>query len=214
MPTTADRRPALAAFAEAIRESPHNLVSSRAAAELETRHIPECVALAELLPEGLTEILDVDSGGGLPGLVIAICRPDAEVHLIESTGKKADFLREVSQRLGLRTVVHNDRMEALHEGELAGRFEAVTARAVAPLERLIPWTVPFLSRTGALYAVKGERWRDEVVAAAQAFRRTATTVRGVQTAPLAAVGDAAEARLRVVIVARAGDDRPAGEDVH
>lgn len=192
-------------FVDAVQASPHNLVSQRASAELRTRHLPECLSLAARLPRGPAELVDVGSGGGFPGLVIAIARPDLEVTLIESTGKKADFLADTAARLGVATRVINDRIEAVAASGLAGTFTYATARAVAPLERLIPLTMPLLAPGGTLYAVKGEKWRDEVETALSVLERNhAQLVATPDDDPQAADG-AAGTRLRVVIIGRNPD---------
>ncbi|MFA9431565.1 16S rRNA (guanine(527)-N(7))-methyltransferase RsmG [Egicoccus sp. AB-alg2] len=162
---------ALEAFTRAVETSPHNLVSKLARSELRTRHIPESVAFARGLPAGAQRLLDIGSGGGFPGLVVAIVRPEYEIHLLDSTRKKADFLRDAAARLGLAVTVHNGRAEDLARGELAASFDLVTARAVASLERLIPWTLPFLRPGGVLHAIKGERWSEELAAAEPVVRR-------------------------------------------
>lgn len=148
-------------FAELVRASPHNLLSKQGLEELETRHIPESARFAAALPAA-GELLDVGSGGGLPGMVIAILRPDLQVHLLDSTRKKTDFLRETAEALGVVAVVHNGRAEDLARGELRGRFPIVTARALARLGRLAELAHPFLAPGGTLYAIKGERWKEEV----------------------------------------------------
>ena len=153
--------PALLQLADAIRTSPHNLVSRRAREELLDRHIPECRAFAQLLPPD-ARVIDLGSGGGLPGLVIAVERPDIALDLVEATGKKADFLRATAAALGLAVSVHRARAEDLAQGALAGNFDAVTARALAPLDRLVRWGAPFLAPGGRLYAIKGARWREEL----------------------------------------------------
>ncbi len=190
---------ALATYAELLRAAPHNLLSPRALHELEERHFPECRSLAACLPQQpgrRQQLLDVGSGGGLPGLIIALERPDLEVHLLEATGKKVAFLRETAGSLGLELEVHHGRAEALAGSGLRGRFDLVTARAVAPLERLLPWTMPFLRPRGLLYAVKGDRWIEEVEAASAALRRTGGSI--VATPDQAAP----ESGVRSVIVAR------------
>lgn len=159
----------LSAYAERVRSSPHNLLSARGVEELEHRHIPEAVAFASTLPAG-PRMLDIGSGGGLPGLVVAIVRPDLRVELMDATGKKSAFLREAASALELDVEVHHGRAEELAAGPLAGRFDIVTARAVAALERLIPWAAPFLRAGGTLHAIKGERWREELTDAEQAMR--------------------------------------------
>lgn len=175
-PLTSQQHAQLRAFAEAVRRSPHNLVSRRAREELDTRHVPEAVALAGLLPAGPHRLLDVGSGGGFPGMVVAIVRTDLEVHLLEATRKKVDFLQQTASALQLEVTVHHGRAEDLARHSLAGGFDLVTARAVAPLDELLELTLPFLAADGALYAVKGERWADELAAAEQALRRAGGVV--------------------------------------
>jgi len=167
----------LARFAELLRASPHNLLSPRGLDELEARHFPESLRFAQALPAG-RRLLDVGSGGGLPGLVIAIERPDLEVHLLEATGKKAEFLAEAGAELGIPVTVHRGRAEELASGPLRGTFDLVTARAVAPLERLVPWTRHYLAPRGQLHAIKGERWEQELVDAEQVIRTGGLRVLG------------------------------------
>lgn len=154
----------LSRYAEAIRHSPHNLLSPKGLSELESRHFPESLTFARSLP-GPGRVLDVGSGGGLPGIVIALARPDLEVHLLDATGKKVEFLVEIAAALNLLVTVHHGRAEELASSSLAGTFDVVTARAVAPLVRLVPWCAPFLREGGTLHAIKGERWADELAEA-------------------------------------------------
>ena len=188
--------PRLREYAEAVRRSPHNLLSRAGLEELETRHIPESVRFATRLPPA-ARLLDVGSGGGLPGIVIAIVRPEIEIHLIEATTKKAEFLAAVAGEQGLRVVVHNGRAEDLARTDLAGSFDLVTARAVARLDRLIPLCAPFLERTGRLYAIKGERWGDEVTDAKSEMRR-----RGLEV--LSSPAEYPDLDPRVVVIGRPG----------
>jgi 16S rRNA (guanine527-N7)-methyltransferase len=166
----------LMAFAALVRDSEHNLVSRRARDELETRHVPECVRLAAMLPRGEHRLLDLGSGGGFPGMVLAIVRPEIEVHLLDATAKKTAFLSEVAERLAVPVRVHTGRAEELAAGELRASFDIVTARAVAPLERLVAWGMPFLAPGGLLCAVKGERWAEELAVAAPAIARAGASV--------------------------------------
>ena len=188
-------------LAALIEASPHNLVSRRGREELRSRHIPESVHLARELPrsEERLRLLDVGSGGGLPGLVIALERSDLHVELLEARQKKVDFLRGASSQLGLAIPVHHGRAEDLVRSDLADTFDVVTARAVAPLARLIPWTVAFLRPGGLLYAVKGERWEEELQDAAGALLQAGATV---AETPAMARGSAPLAP-RVVIIGRA-----------
>jgi 16S rRNA (guanine527-N7)-methyltransferase len=196
MPETPSER--LELLASLIQQSPHNLVSRSARNELLSRHVPESVALAGLLPSSPGRLLDIGSGGGLPGIVIAVVRPDLEVHLLEATSKKVDFLREAVAALGLSVEVHAGRAEDLARGPLAGSFDIVTARAVAPLDRLVPLAVPFLRAGGVLFAVKGERWREELDAALPAMRRARARV----VATPDDQGALADGGPRVVVFAR------------
>lgn len=190
-----DTQERLEGLVAAIRSSPHNLVSPRAADELESRHIPESLALARLLPDGPADLVDIGSGGGLPGFVIAIVRPDLTVTLVESTGKKAAFLEVTAGELGVDVRVVNDRAEALE-----GDFALATARAVAPLDRLIPWVLPLLAPGGRLFAVKGPSWRDEVREASGRFDRGEARLVATPDDPHARDDDV-EPPLRVVIIA-------------
>lgn len=169
---------ALSAYAAMLRSSPHNLLSPSALTELESRHFPESAALARMLPldQAPQRLLDVGSGGGLPGIVVALTRPDLHVELLEVRQKKVDFLEMVVRELDLRVVVHRGRAEDLRRTALAGCFQLVTARAVAPMERLVGWTVPFLTPGGLLYAIKGEQWHEEVAAAEGALRQWGASV--------------------------------------
>lgn len=162
-------------YAELVRASPHNLLSRAGLEALEDRHIPECVRFAKRLPQG-PRLLDVGSGGGLPGIVIAIVRPDLEVHLLEATTKKARFLTEAAETLGLVVEVHNGRAEEFAGGPLRGAFDLVTARAVAPLQKLVGLCAPFLAPGGQIHAIKGERWEAEVTDATSEMRRVGLRV--------------------------------------
>jgi 16S rRNA (guanine527-N7)-methyltransferase len=160
----------LVRFAELLRSSPHNLLSPKGLEELEERHFPEALEFARMLPVG-PRLLDVGSGGGLPGIVVAMARPDLDVHLLEATGKKATFLRDAADSLGLDVTVHHGRAEECAVGDLSAGFDLVTARAVAPLDRLVPWTAPYLKSGGQIHAIKGERWAEELDAARSVIQR-------------------------------------------
>ena len=165
----------LTTFAHLLRTSPHNLLSPRGLEELEARHFPESLAFAATLPDG-PRVLDIGSGGGIPGIVVAIARPDLVVHLLEATGKKARFLEATAAKLGLPITVHHGRAEELCDGELSGSFDIVTARALAPMDRLVSWATPFLRTGGTLHAIKGDRWQGELREAAQSIRKVGLEV--------------------------------------
>lgn len=195
-------------FATLIRESPHNLLSPRGLDELEARHFPESLAFAATLPLG-PRVLDIGSGGGIPGLVVALARPDLDVHLLDATRKKTDFLVSAAEELGLGVTVHHGRAEDLATGALAGRFEIVTARAVAPMDRLVPWAAPFLREAGTLHAIKGDRWREELEQAASGMREAGLEVIGTPSSP-APEAAPSEAPKVIVLRRRGRGDRPGG----
>ena len=129
------------------------------------RHILDALTVLPLLAE-LTpgsRLVDVGSGGGLPGIPLAIARPDLKVTLIEATQKKAAFLSAVAQALELTHVsVRAERAEQLGAEELRGAFHAVTARAVGKLVTLVPLTAPFARVGGRILLVKGQRADEEL----------------------------------------------------
>ena len=148
------------------------LIGPREVDRLWDRHLLNCAVLAPLLPaSGI--VLDLGSGAGLPGIVLAMLRPDLPVILVDATRRKIDFLDEVIAELGL------DRVQTrwCRAEELNGQIhvESVVARAVAPLEKLIPWAVPLLTRTGQLLALKGERAVQELKDAKPLLGRLALT---------------------------------------
>lgn len=195
-------------YAALVETSPHNLMSRRGLAELRSRHVPESVAFAELLPQEPVDLLDVGSGGGLPGMVVAVVRPDIRVTLLDATTKKTDFLRETAAQLGVDVRVVNQRAEDARRS-LARSFDVVTARAVAPMERLLGWTMPFLRPGGLLYAIKGERWQEEMEEAVPVLATWGAEV--VATPPDLALGDDPH-RPWVVILRRGSTATDSDED--
>ena len=133
--------------------------------------VPELASL----PPGAS-VLDVGSGGGVPGIPLAIARPDLEVTLLEATQKKAAFLADVSEAIGLSNVsVIAERAEDARETELAGAFDAVTARAVAKLAALLGWTAPFARDGARLVFIKGQRAELELREAKRAMKLAGCT---------------------------------------
>ena len=138
------------------------LVGPREAARLWDRHVLNSAGLSEVIAEGST-VCDVGTGAGLPGIVVAIARPDVQMTLVEPLLRRTTFLSEVVSELGLDHVsVVRARAEELHG---TATFDVVTSRAVAPLGRLLGWSMPLVAPTGALVAMKGRSVRDEIAAA-------------------------------------------------
>jgi 16S rRNA (guanine527-N7)-methyltransferase len=124
-----------------------NLMSASTVAQIWTRHVGDSLQLVALAPEARRWV-DLGSGAGFPGLVIACAladMPDAAVHLVDSTKKKATFLAEAAATLKLPVTVHADRIEDFAAANRIS-FDVVTARAVAPLPRLIGYAIPLLKR--------------------------------------------------------------------
>lgn len=157
----------------------HNLTGDRTPELQWRRHVEDALIAAEFVeasigpPSPGMRILDVGSGGGVPGLLWAIFWPMTRVTLLESVGKKTTFLRETAKALGLsRVTVVQARAEELgHDPEHRERYALVTARALAPLPVLAEWTLPFVRRDGRLLAIKGASVDEELWSATNAFRR-------------------------------------------
>jgi 16S rRNA (guanine527-N7)-methyltransferase len=132
-----------------------------------SRHIINCVLVAPLLRPGRTG--DVGSGAGLPGLVLAIARPDVELVLIEPMERRVDWLLSEAQRLELDNVtVVRARAE---DARLPEPLDQVTARAVTALSKLIPATAPLVRRGGQMLFMKGSRVGEEIEAASKSIRK-------------------------------------------
>jgi 16S rRNA (guanine527-N7)-methyltransferase len=135
------------------------LIGPREAPRLWERHLLNCAVLAQAVPAD-GSVCDIGSGAGLPGLVLAIARPDLRVTLVEPLLRRTTFLQEVVADLSLPTVeVVRGRAEKLH-GER--RFDVVTSRAVAPLGKLLAWSMPLVAPEGALVAMKGSSIHREI----------------------------------------------------
>jgi 16S rRNA (guanine527-N7)-methyltransferase len=134
-----------------------NLTRHTDYAKFAARDLLDCVKLAELLHPG-EEVLDVGSGGGVPGVVLAILRPDLQVSICDSVGKKARVLQEMVNALDLPIAVYDQRAESLLEDF---RYDAVTARAVGPMAKLLKWFQPHWASIGRLLLIKGPKWLEE-----------------------------------------------------
>jgi 16S rRNA (guanine527-N7)-methyltransferase len=137
------------------------VIGPREPARLWTRHLLNSAALAEFVPAG-ADVVDVGSGAGLPGIPLALARPDLHITLLEPMARRVSFLDQVVAELGLATVqVRRGRAE-----DVAARsFDVAVARALAPLDRLMRMTLPMLRPGGRLVALKGQGAADEIEAA-------------------------------------------------
>jgi 16S rRNA (guanine527-N7)-methyltransferase len=158
-------------FVELLLEtqSHTNLIGPATIPQLWTRHIADSLQLLDLAPDALIW-LDLGSGGGFPGLVIAcalVDRPGAAVHLVESTGKKAAFLRHVVDSLALPATVHHGRVEDFSPDFAA---DVIAARALAPLDRLFGYVAPFLQSGAKALLPKGQDVEVELTEAAKYWK--------------------------------------------
>lgn len=144
-----------------------NLISPASLAQGPARHIGDALAaLAHWLKPGPHRLLDMGSGGGLPGIPLALARPGLSVTLLESKEKKTDWLMRVVRDLGLadRVSVRNGRLED-QSREWLGAFQWITARAVAPPDQVLEWALPTLGPDSRLLIWHSDRQRRSVEAA-------------------------------------------------
>jgi 16S rRNA (guanine527-N7)-methyltransferase len=143
-----------------------NLIAPNTLDEVWLRHFADSAQVVEAAPDAKLWA-DIGSGAGFPGVVSALLLKDrvgSVVHLIESDQRKAAFLRAVSRETGAPVVVHAERIEKALP-PLAGEIEAVSARALAPLRRLVEMAREALDKGAKAVFLKGEEWRDELTAA-------------------------------------------------
>jgi len=148
------------------------LIGPREVERLWERHILNCALLADAIAPGPATVADIGSGAGLPGVVLAIARPDLRITLVETMQRRTTWLQEVDQQLGLGLEVVRARAEELH-----GRcsFDVVTARAVAALDKLARWTLPLVADGGELLAMKGSSAPAEIDKAHKVLTRLGGT---------------------------------------
>jgi 16S rRNA (guanine527-N7)-methyltransferase len=145
-------------------------ITERAAAEVQ--HVADSLTLLPFLPEGAARLADVGTGGGVPGIPLAIARPDLQVTLIESTKKKAAFLREAVAALSLRNVQVSDQRgeDVAHDPAHREQYDVAVARAVATLDWLAEWCLPLVKKGGKFLAMKGPKVMQELPGARKAIR--------------------------------------------
>lgn len=137
------------------------LIGPREIPRIWDRHILNSATLASVIPSG-ARCIDVGSGAGLPGIPLAIARPDLEVQLLEPLLRRTTYLEEVAGELELSIEVVRGRAE---EGHIVRRLrgaDVVTSRAVAPLGRLVRWSLPLVKKGGVMRALKGDSVHQEI----------------------------------------------------
>ncbi|TKV56982.1 16S rRNA (guanine(527)-N(7))-methyltransferase RsmG [Nakamurella flava] len=146
------------------------LIGPRETDRLWSRHVVNSAAVTEVFPADV-RVVDIGTGAGLPGIPLALARPDLRVDLVETLERRVVFLREAVEALGLTgrcRVVHGRAESVIDE---CGEADVVTSRAVAPLHRLAGWSAPLLRAGGLLLAMKGQSAADEIVRDAAALDR-------------------------------------------
>jgi 16S rRNA (guanine527-N7)-methyltransferase len=174
------------------------LIGPREVPRLWERHLLNCAVLSEVVPEGVT-VCDVGSGAGLPGIPLALVREDLKITLLEPLLRRTNFLTEVVELLGLDhvTVVRGRAEEVL--GKLPP-VHVVTARAVAPLDRLATWGIPLLRPYGEMLALKGDTAEEELKAAAAALSKL-----GAVETDVLQVGEGVVDPLSTVVQVKVGE---------
>jgi len=170
------------------------LIGPREVDRIWDRHILNCAAISELITDGQS-IIDIGSGAGLPGLVLAILNPHSKVTLIEPMQRRCDFRNETVQKLDLKNItILKDRAE-----NVSTQAQVVTSRAVAPLNKLLDWSLPRVLKNGKVLAIKGEKANDELVQA-----KSELSALKNMTAAIKTCGRALDLNVTVVEVIKEG----------
>ena len=178
------------------------LLGPREVGRVWDRHLLNSAAIGELLDPG-DRVVDIGSGAGLPGIPLAIARPDVRIVLLEPLLRRSEFLNEVVAELGLAVEVVRGRAEEPWVRERYGGRDAAVSRAVAALDRLTKWSMPLLRPDGRMVAIKGERAPDEV----QAHRRVMAASGAVDVRVVTCGGNYLRPPATVVLARRAKQSR-------
>ena len=180
------------------------LLGPREVDRLWDRHILNSAAIAELLETG-ERVADIGSGAGLPGIPLALARPDLRVTLIEPLLRRSEFLREVVDDLGLDMTIVRGRAEELSVRQQVGEMDAVVSRAVASLDKLTEWSMPLLRLDGRMAAIKGERAEQEI----REHRRVMASLGAVDVRVMRCGADYLDPPATAVVARRAATSRVA-----
>jgi len=180
------------------------LLGPREVDRLWDRHILNSAAIAELLDAG-ERVADIGSGAGLPGIPLALARPDLRVTLIEPLLRRSEFLREVVDELGLDMTIVRGRAEDLSVRQQVGEMDAVVSRAVASLDKLTKWSMPLLRLDGRMVAIKGERAEQEI----REHRRVMASLGAVDVRVMRCGADYLDPPATAVVARRAATSRVA-----
>jgi 16S rRNA (guanine527-N7)-methyltransferase len=179
--------PGLAAYAERLWawNERLNLTRHTDVGRFVSRDIGDSAALLDHLAHG-ERVLDVGTGGGVPGVILAILRPDLRVELSDSVAKKARAVAEIVREAGLSLPVHAAAAQELVATRPTGasRFDTLVARAVAPLSKLLGWFEPRAEAFGRLLVIKGPRWDEELAEARVKRLGKKVSIRRISSWPL------------------------------
>ncbi|MDO3638060.1 16S rRNA (guanine(527)-N(7))-methyltransferase RsmG [Mycolicibacterium arseniciresistens] len=194
-----DRLPDVQRYAEILAGAgvERGLIGPREVERLWERHVLNSAAMAELLTPH-ERLGDIGSGAGLPGIPLALARPDLEVTLVEPMLRRSEFLTEVIAELGLAVGVVRGRAEDKAVREQVGEMDVVTSRAVASLDKLARWSIPLLRDGGRMIALKGERAESEI----EEHRRVLASVGAVDVRVLKCGADYLDPPATVVVARR------------
>jgi len=179
--------PRLAAFAASLWSWNErlNLTRHTTAESFVARDVADSLAVVPHLAAA-ERVLDVGTGGGVPGAILAILRPDLRVELSDSVAKKARAVTEIVSAAGLRIPVHASAAQELVAARGSGpdRFDTLVVRAVAPLEKLLRWFEPLADRYGRMLVIKGPRWEEEKAEARHKGFAKKVVIRRIASWPL------------------------------
>ena len=173
------------------------LIGPREVERLWDRHLLNSAAIAELLPQ-TARVADIGSGAGLPGIPLALARPDLRVTLIEPLLRRSEFLHEVIEELEIDVTVVRGRAEERAVREQVGEMDAVVSRAVASLDKITKWSMPLLRPGGEMLAIKGERAEDE----AREHRRVMASLGAADVRVMKCCADFLDPPATVVVATR------------
>jgi 16S rRNA (guanine527-N7)-methyltransferase len=187
MPLPADAVARLAAYATTLWawNERLNLTRHTDVGRFVSRDVGDAAALLPHLAHG-ERVLDVGTGGGVPGVILAILRPDLRVELADSVAKKARAVAEIVREAGLAIPVHAAPAQELVASRPAGRdrFDTLVVRAVAPLAKLLAWFEPIAGSFGRLLVIKGPRWEEELAEARVKRLGKKVSIRRIASWPL------------------------------
>lgn len=197
----ADRVDRAARYAELLAGDgvARGLIGPREVERLWDRHLLNCAAIGELIGDE-ARVVDVGSGAGLPGVPLALARPDLRITIVEPMLRRVDFVREVVEELELDVTVVRGRAEEAVVRESVGTVDVVACRAVAALDKLADWCLPIVRPGGLLMAIKGEQAEQEV----ERHRRVMMSLGAGTVRVVRCGGDYLDPPTTVVVAERTG----------